>query len=232
MIRANQAAMFLGSSFRRSGAAGILAMALLAGGCAEEPVPPAAPQAVPVPAAGAIQESAGGIEVYFSPHGGCTNAVVRELDAARDSVLVQAYTFTSSPIAKALVAARGRGVNVQVILDKSQRTGGYSPATFFKDAGIPTFIDDKYAIAHNKVMVIDGRVVLTGSFNFDESAEEDNAENLLVLHDAATAAKYAANWNAHLAQSVPYHRERPLEKQGGEPSAFPRRGQSEGVNAR
>ncbi len=168
-------------------------------------LPPAPPPPVPVPASGPAQESAGGIEVYFSPHGGCTDAVVRELDAAKDSVLVQAYTFTSSPIAKALVAARGRGVNVQVILDKSQRTGAYSPATFFKEAGIPTFIDDKYAIAHSKVMVIDGRTVITGSFNFDESAEEANAENLLVLHDAATAAKYAANWNAHLAQSVPYH---------------------------
>ena len=231
MSRVNQPAGLRASLFRRAGAAGILAMALLAGGCAEEAPPPAPPPIPQVPAGGPAQESAGGIEVYFSPHGGCTDAVVRELDAAKDSVLVQAYTFTSSPIAKALVAARGRGVNVQVILDKSQRTGAYSPATFFKDADIPTFIDDKYAIAHSKVMVIDGRTVITGSFNFDESAEEANAENLLVLHDAATAAKYAANWNAHLAQSVPYQRERPIEKPESQP-AHPRGGRSEGPDAR
>ncbi len=230
MTHSNQPARSGASLLHRSAAAGILAAAILAGGCAEEAAPPPPPPPVPVVASGPIQGSPGGIEVYFSPHGGCTDAVVRELDAAKDSVLVQAYTFTSSPIAKALVAARGRGVNVQVILDKSPRTGAYSPGNFFKEAGIPTFIDDKYAMAHNKIMVIDGRTVITGSFNFDEAAEEDNAENLLVLHDAATAARYAANWNAHLAQSVPYVREKSAEKQEGEPSDHLRRGQSEGMH--
>ena len=62
------------------------------------------------------------MEVYFSPHGGCTDAIVKQLDAARETVLVQAYTFTSAPIAKALMEAHKRGVKVQVILDKSQRT--------------------------------------------------------------------------------------------------------------
>jgi phosphatidylserine/phosphatidylglycerophosphate/cardiolipin synthase-like enzyme len=143
-------------------------------------------------------------DVYFSPHGGCTEAVVKELDAAKDSVLVQAYSFTSAPIAKALVDAHRRGVQVQVILDKSQRTERYSSATFLKNAGIPTFIDDKHAIAHNKVMVIDGGTVITGSFNFTKAAEENNAENLLVIHDAELAAKYAKNWQEHIGHSVPY----------------------------
>ena len=53
--------------------------------------------------------------------------------------------------------AHKRGVKVQVILDKSQWTEKYSSATFFQNAGIPTFIDDIHAIAHNKVMVIDGQ---------------------------------------------------------------------------
>jgi len=60
--------------------------------------------------------------VYFSPHGGCTDAIVKELDAAKESVLVQAYEFTSAPIAKALMEAHKRGVKVQVILDKGQWT--------------------------------------------------------------------------------------------------------------
>jgi phosphatidylserine/phosphatidylglycerophosphate/cardiolipin synthase-like enzyme len=133
-----------------------------------------------------------------------TAAVVRELDAARDSVLVQAYSFTSAPIAKALVDAHRRGVKVQVTLDKSQRTERYNSATFLKNAGIPTFIDDKHAIAHNKVMVIDGGTVITGSFNFTKAAEENNAENLLVIHDASLAGKYAKNWDEYLALSVAY----------------------------
>ncbi|MFZ1935979.1 MAG: phospholipase D family protein [Thermoguttaceae bacterium] len=144
------------------------------------------------------------VELYFSPKGGCTEAVVKELDAAKSTVLVQAYSFTSVPIAKALVEAHKRGVKVQVILDKSQRTEKYSSADFVAHAGIPCFIDAQHAIAHNKVMVIDGATVLTGSFNFTRAAEEHNAENLLVIRDKALADKYAANWQAHLDHSEPY----------------------------
>jgi phosphatidylserine/phosphatidylglycerophosphate/cardiolipin synthase-like enzyme len=59
---------------------------------------------------------------YFSPNGGCTQAVVDILGSANTSILVQAYSFTSAPIAKALVDAHKRGLDVQAILDKSQRT--------------------------------------------------------------------------------------------------------------
>ena len=106
-----------------------------------------------------------GVQVYFSPRGGATEAVVSALNQATNSVLVQAYSFTSASIAQALVDASRRGVNVQVILDKSQETEKYSEADFLKHAGIPTLIDSKHAIAHNKVMILDSRVVLTGSFN-------------------------------------------------------------------
>ena len=60
-------------------------------------------------------------EVYFSPQGGCTEAIIKELDKAKTSILVHAYSFTSAPIGKALLNARKRGVKVAVILDKSQR---------------------------------------------------------------------------------------------------------------
>jgi len=93
-------------------------------------------------------------------------------------------------------------VKVHVILGKSQRAERYSSATFVKNAGIPTYIDDKRAIAHNKV--IDGGTVITGSFNFTRAAEENNAENPLVIHDSGLAAKYAQNWQDHLGHSAPY----------------------------
>ena len=96
------------------------------------------------------------IEAYFSPHGGCTEAVIRELDKAKITILVQAYSFTSAPIAKALLNAHKRGVKIEVILDKSQRTQNYSSATFLYNQGIPVKIDAQHAIAHNKVMIIDG----------------------------------------------------------------------------
>ena len=142
---------------------------------------------------------------FFSPNGGCTEAVVSALDTAKKTVLVQAYSFTSAPIAKALVDAKKRGVDVQVILDKSQRTERYTSATFLANEGVPTYIDSRHKIAHNKVMIIDGHTVITGSFNFTKSAEEGNAENLLVINNAPElAARYAQNWKEHLGHSEPY----------------------------
>ena len=147
----------------------------------------------------------GPIQAYFSPDGGCTAAIVRELDGARKEVLVQAYSFTSAPIAKALVNASRRGVKVRAILDKGQHTEQYSSADFIAHAGISTFIDSKHAIAHNKVMVVDSSTVITGSFNFTKGAESRNAENLLIIHEAgALAARYTANWEAHRAHSEAY----------------------------
>jgi phosphatidylserine/phosphatidylglycerophosphate/cardiolipin synthase-like enzyme len=122
-------------------------------------------------------------EVYFSPNGGCTDAIVRELDNARSTVLVQAYSFTSYRIAKALLDAHKRGVKVELILDKSQRTDQYSSADFVANSGIPTKVDAAHPIAHNKVMIIDGEIVITRSFNFTRAAEDNNAEKLLVIHD-------------------------------------------------
>jgi len=151
------------------------------------------------------QQGPGDIHPYFSPKGGCTEAVVNELNGAKKSVLVQAYSFTSAPIAKALVDAHKRGVDVQVILDKSQRTERYSSATFLANEGIPTSIDAAHKIAHNKIMIIDGNTLITGSFNFTKSAEEGNAENLLVINNAPELAqRYTANWRNHLAHSQPY----------------------------
>ena len=144
------------------------------------------------------------IQVYFSPNGGCTEAVVEQLSKARSSACVQASSFTSAPIAKALLEAHRRGVKVSVILDKSQKTEKYSETDFLAHAGIPTSIDDKHAIAHNKIMILDGRIVLTGSFNFTTSAEEHNADNLLVIDDRDLARKYLENWKLHQAHSEPY----------------------------
>ena len=130
--------------------------------------------------------------------------MVKELDAATATVLVQAYSFTSAPIAKALLDAHKRGVRVQVILDRSQRTEKYSEADFLYNVGIPVKIDAQHAIAHNKVMVIDGQTVITGSFNFTKQAETSNAENLLVIRSPELAARYTANWEAHAAHSEAY----------------------------
>ena len=142
--------------------------------------------------------------VYFSPHGNCTRSIVREIGNARSEILVQAYSFTSAPIAKALVDVHKRGVKVKVILDKSQRKEKYTSATFLSNMGIPTCIDDKHAIAHNKIIILDGKTVITGSFNFTKAAEEKNAENLLIIKSADLAKLYINNWKEHREHSEAY----------------------------
>jgi phosphatidylserine/phosphatidylglycerophosphate/cardiolipin synthase-like enzyme len=135
--------------------------------------------------------------VYFSPGGGCTEAVVKALREAKTEVGVQACSFTSVPIAQALVEAHKRKVRITVVLDKKQQSDRYSSATFLANAGIVTLIDGGHAIAHNKVMVIDQHTIITGSFNFTKAAEHSNAENVLVIDDQPMASKYLQNFREH-----------------------------------
>jgi phosphatidylserine/phosphatidylglycerophosphate/cardiolipin synthase-like enzyme len=70
--------------------------------------------------------------------------------------------------------------------------------------GIPVKIDDVHAIAHNKIVIIDGETIITGSFNFTKSTEENNAENLLVIHNRKLAERYIKNWLDHERHSEVY----------------------------
>ena len=143
-------------------------------------------------------------QVYFSPNGGTTQSIIKEINEAKSEILVQAYSFTSSPIAKALVDANKRGVKVEGILDKSQRKAQYASASFLANMRVPTFIDDKHAIAHNKIMIIDKTTVITGSFNFTKAAENNNAENLLIIKSKELANLCIDNWMKHREHSEPY----------------------------
>ena len=140
--------------------------------------------------------------VHFSPKGGCTEVVVHEIQQARSEILVQAYSFTSQTIAQSLVDAKLRGVHVEIVLDHSQEKEPHTDLPFFIEQGLAPRIDDKHAIAHNKVMLIDHHTIITGSFNFTNQAEEHNAENMLILrHYPDLAAMYRHNFLAHKEHS-------------------------------
>lgn len=141
------------------------------------------------------------IQVCFTPGQNCTAEIIDVIDAAKQSIFVQAYSFTSAPIASHLVAAKKRGVKVNVILDKSQTRQRYSASHFLVNQHIPCWIDYKPAIAHNKIMIIDGKQVITGSFNFTKAAQNKNAENLLIIHDEKLARIYMENWQRRRAVS-------------------------------
>jgi phosphatidylserine/phosphatidylglycerophosphate/cardiolipin synthase-like enzyme len=141
------------------------------------------------------------IQVCFTPGQNCTMQITDVLDSAKKSIAVQAYSFTSIPIAKHLIEAKKRGVIVKVILDKSQTSQKYSASRFLLNQHIPVWIDYKPAIAHNKIMIIDDKDVITGSFNFTKAAQNKNAENVLIIRDPTLAKRYMENWQRRQAVS-------------------------------
>jgi phosphatidylserine/phosphatidylglycerophosphate/cardiolipin synthase-like enzyme len=141
--------------------------------------------------------------VGFTPPVGVAQHIVQAIDQARKEVLVQAYGFTHNAIAQAVVRAHQRGLKVGVLLDeKSDSTNRYVTG-LFRAEGLSMRLDGSHAIAHNKVIVIDGEVLVTGSFNFTNSAETRNAENLLILRGAALAQAYRDNFLQHWAHGRP-----------------------------
>lgn len=139
--------------------------------------------------------------VCFSPGGNCAQRVVDAIDAARSAVQMEAYAFTNVPIVTALGRAAQRGVLVTLIVDGRYKSS-QSPAQRAKEAGVSVFLDRAHAIAHNKVLIIDGFTVLTGSFNYTASANSRNSENLVTIHDKAIAARFTNDFGVHLHHST------------------------------
>ncbi len=144
--------------------------------------------------------------VFFSPRGGTEAAVVSEIGRARWSIHVLAYSFTSWPIADALLAARRRGVEVTILCDDGNETDPYSllPWLLLQWAGVVVWEDHHAGSAHNKVMILDEGEVLTGSYNWSHAAEEDNAENLLMLSGQSLVDLYRLDWQKHLTHARIY----------------------------
>jgi len=141
------------------------------------------------------------VDVFFSPDGGCAKAICAEIDQAHDVILVMAYYLTSVEIISSLALAVTRDVKVSLITD--DKGDNSANLEWLRKNAHEHWVDKRHAIMHNKVMVIDGRVVITGSFNFTENAEENNAENLLIIRSHRAADCYAGNWQTHKQHSVP-----------------------------
>lgn len=166
--------------------------------------------AVALPAAGESRMPARGtVELAFAPWDEPESALLRAIGEARETILVQAYIFTSRRVAQALLAAARRGVRVEVLADARmhQRPKG-NVLPLLVRGGIPVALDAQHAAAHDKVIVIDAAgaspTVLTGSYNLTWSANRRNGENLLILRgNPALAAAYARNWQRHRAEAQP-----------------------------
>ncbi|WP_296227141.1 phospholipase D family protein [Ralstonia sp. UBA689] len=152
----------------------------------------------------------GTVQAAFTPDDDIEGLLADVIGQARQQVLVQAYLLSNKAITRALLAAHQRGVDVRVLADREQmmRANG-SRVPEIANAGIPVWLEVRYKNAHNKVIVIDPHgpnpVLVTGSFNFTQTAQRGNAENVLIVRgDADLAQRYAANWQKHLGDALPY----------------------------
>jgi len=143
------------------------------------------------------------IEVYFSPNGGCAKAIEAELSKAEETIDIAMYYFSSEPLARTVVKAKERGVNIRVYLDGQQRTEEYSESKFLEDRGIKPRFELGPGLMHNKFCIIDGKVVLTGSYNWTAAAEGNNNENLLIIRDPDTARIFAKKFEELWTSAVP-----------------------------
>ena len=158
----------------------------------------------------ATAPAGGRIDVAFTPWDDAEGVLLKVIDEARHSLRVQAYLLTSRNIARALIEARRRGVDVAVLADREMTIkGDNSQIPQLLAAGIPVWLEVRYAAAHNKILIADphdeGSVVATGSYNYTFSAQARNAENLVVIRgNPSLATAYFDNWQRHRREALPY----------------------------
>ncbi|CNI17022.1 endonuclease [Yersinia massiliensis] len=147
------------------------------------------------------------IEAGFSPEGSAQKLVLDTINAAHSSIQMIAYAFQAKDITAALDAAQRRGVRVQVVIDKRRNKGSTSLAAMrdITRHGVELRIDGHYHIQHDKMMIIDGSTLETGSFNYAKSAEYDNSENVLVIKDMPKiVSQYQEHFASRWAISEPF----------------------------
>jgi phosphatidylserine/phosphatidylglycerophosphate/cardiolipin synthase-like enzyme len=183
----------------------LLTLGVLCACAAEAQMP-----AYPVSGTPPILAARGTVQVAFTPWDNAEGMIVAGIRRAKHQILVQAFSFTSRALATALVAAKGRGVDVRVMADREQTfSGEASRIPDLVRAVIPVALEVRYQSAHNKVMIIDAgtadAAVITRSYNWTYAAQSKNAENVRILrYNPDIANAYAADWNRHFAEALPY----------------------------
>ena len=150
------------------------------------------------------------VEVAFTPGEDISGLIVQRIGLAKERVQMQAYLFTDRKIANALLAARKRGVEVEIVGDHTQQqAGGLPHLKALERAGARVYLNGTLAASHNKIVIVDGgslaAAVITGSYNFTQAAQAKNAENVVVISgNRAVTDRFVDNFERHRSQSSPW----------------------------
>ncbi|MFH1909365.1 MAG: phospholipase D-like domain-containing protein [Chloroflexota bacterium] len=144
------------------------------------------------------------LEIYFSPDDGVAARLVELIQSAQESIYFLAYSFTSNDIGAAMRERAGAGVTVAGVMDAGQVNSNqgseYDP---FRQAGLDVRLDGNAGLMHHKLFIIDGKIVITGSYNFSASAEERNDENVVIIFNPDVAVQYLTEFQRVYAQAQP-----------------------------
>lgn len=141
------------------------------------------------------------IKVMFGPKGGIEEEVWSRIKNAKTTIFVMAYDLTSEPIAKSLLEAHRRGVKVSLVVDRMRSLSPNSVVPILVSGNVLTKLDGKHRIFHNKVMVFDQKVTVTGSHNWTKGGNL-NAENCVIIEDGGVANEYLKNFMLHWEHGV------------------------------
>ena len=158
--------------------------------------------------------AAGTVEIAFSPDEGSENLVLKVIDSAHHDIRMLSYSFTSAPVARALLAAKKRGVDIRIVADQKSNTSedrsgkARAALSLLAEAGADVRLIGVYAIHHDKVLVVDGETVELGSFNYSDAAAHRNSENVLVNWKNPQLAKvYLEHFARNYRQATPYQQQ-------------------------
>ncbi len=135
------------------------------------------------------------LEVYFSPDDGVAARLVKLLRGAETSIYFMAYSMTADDFGDIIRQKAKDGLRVFGVMDESQVNSNQgSEFDPFQQAGLRVYKDGNPGQMHHKVIIIDEKIVITGSYNFSASAERKNDENVVIFFDEQMAAQYLAEF--------------------------------------
>jgi phosphatidylserine/phosphatidylglycerophosphate/cardiolipin synthase-like enzyme len=148
-----------------------------------------------------VFHSKASIETCFTPQQKCMSRVIHYIKMAQKSIYLRMFALTSKEVADALIRAHQRRIKIVVLCDRGQAKQASSHMKRLKEQGIVVHRETVRGYAHNKVIIIDRRMVLTGSYNYTAGAEHRNAENLLIIHDPSVVDLYLKDFQQALRTS-------------------------------
>jgi phosphatidylserine/phosphatidylglycerophosphate/cardiolipin synthase-like enzyme len=143
------------------------------------------------------------LDIYFSPDDRVVDSFIDLISNAQESIYFMAYSYTSDPLGEAVRERAQEGVIVKGVMDASQVASNIGTEyDAFNQADLEVHQDGIEGLLHHKVMIIDEEVVVLGSYNFTNSAETRNDENLIVIYNSDIAAQFMAEFQRVYAQSL------------------------------